>query len=963
MNCQIIARLRTKILWEGVHMRRIDIVKNALENLCKDVSNEEIEQGFSGYDTNTISEFANISRSNTSKELNLLVKKGEVLKIAGRPVYYFSKKRMEEIYHLVMTGNQVQHVISLKQIKGEDAIESKNFSCRENLDLILEKRPSLSKAIKLGKAAIIYPPNGLHTLILGPSGVGKTFFAEAMYNYAREHRNLKSDGKFIVFNCAEYADNPQLLLSQLFGYTKGAFTGADQEQVGIIDEADGGILLLDEVHRLPPQGQEILFTLIDKGYFRRLGENSTVHQVDLRLICATTEKIESNILITFLRRIPMVIDLPGLSESTVEERFGLIEGFFCGESIVLGMDIEVCREVILGLLFYDPRGNIGQLRSDIQTICAKGFLDYKLQGKSNGKIIVDINLLPDEVYQGILQIKKHRSEIENFSILNELKTFLFNGKHAGGISNPNADISQLYGKITQFYKNYLKQNMDKKDIMENIDIYIRQYMDSLIEKNHIFDFHEEKEKLSKMVSMAVYDISKNAIEMAELRLGRKLDRKTVIAFILHISALLERISSNYISKITNEELKKIENNQPNEYQVACEMKYYMETQFHVIIPKQEIAFFIAFLSAALSEKKEHTSRVGIVVVAHGKSTATSMADVANSLLDTSLCKAIDMDLNDSVEACLEKVTEFVVNTDTGKGVLLLVDMGSLNAFAEVIHQKTNIHVRSIGMVSTAVALEAVRKSLYSDEDLDSIANSLMNHLPYTGKMVSSELRYKKTMSGTGDLIIVTCISGKGVAVKLCELIKNEVALIEEEDFEIKPFDYKGSELTEEERERAVLLVGASDLKIEGVPYISIDEVIMGKGLQKIARILSRKEREEEQVEIPNFVVSKILTEYLTFLNPKKANETVNFSFAAINQNIKFHNKSSIRIRFLIHCCSMIERAILKQPLEYGNAKKVIENNQEKYGIVRKAFEIIEDTFSVGIDDTEVAYVLDLINTD
>lgn len=70
---------------------------------------------------------------------------------------------------------------------------------------------------------------------------------------------MKDDAPFKSFNCADYYNNPQLLMSQLFGYAKGAFTGADQDHEGLVEKADGGVLLLDEVHRLPPEGQEMLF--------------------------------------------------------------------------------------------------------------------------------------------------------------------------------------------------------------------------------------------------------------------------------------------------------------------------------------------------------------------------------------------------------------------------------------------------------------------------------------------------------------------------------------------------------------------------------------------------------------------------------------------------------------------------------------------------------------------------------
>ena len=130
---------------------------------------------------------------------------------------------------------------------------------------------SLKIAIEQAKR-LSYPPKGLNTLLVGPTGVGKTTFAEMMYNYGVHSGRMNSDAKFNIFNCSEYADNPQLLLSQLFGHAKGSFTGADKDKSGLIEKTNGGILLLDEIHRLPPEGQEMLFLLMDKGVYRRLGE-------------------------------------------------------------------------------------------------------------------------------------------------------------------------------------------------------------------------------------------------------------------------------------------------------------------------------------------------------------------------------------------------------------------------------------------------------------------------------------------------------------------------------------------------------------------------------------------------------------------------------------------------------------------------------------------------------------------
>ena len=86
-----------------------------------------------------------------------------------------------------------------------------------------------------------------------------------MYKYAIYARKLEAKAPFVLFNCADYYNNPQLLLSHIFGHVKGAFTGADVEKEGLVAKANGGILFLDEIHRLPPEGQEMIFYFIDTG--------------------------------------------------------------------------------------------------------------------------------------------------------------------------------------------------------------------------------------------------------------------------------------------------------------------------------------------------------------------------------------------------------------------------------------------------------------------------------------------------------------------------------------------------------------------------------------------------------------------------------------------------------------------------------------------------------------------------
>jgi DNA-binding NtrC family response regulator len=133
--------------------------------------------------------------------------------------------------------------------------------------------------LEVSRRIRLVAPRSTPVLIEGPTGSGKELVAEALHRLSTRSRK-----PLVVINCAAIPET--LLEAELFGHTRGAFTGAVQGRVGRIEAADGGTLFLDEIGELPLALQAKLLRFVERGELQRVGENDTVH-VDVRLVAAT----------------------------------------------------------------------------------------------------------------------------------------------------------------------------------------------------------------------------------------------------------------------------------------------------------------------------------------------------------------------------------------------------------------------------------------------------------------------------------------------------------------------------------------------------------------------------------------------------------------------------------------------------------------------------------------------------
>jgi transcriptional regulatory protein LevR/transcriptional regulator with AAA-type ATPase domain len=929
-------------------LKRIDKIYDYIVQASKILDKDKllIQKGFSAQE---IGDTLDILRNNVSKELNTLCREKKIIKIKNRPVLYFDRKCLEDILSIKLSEDleELSDINSLIDAQKEVIEDYSPFN-----DLI-GANTSLKNQIEQAKAALLYPPNGLHTLIVGSTGVGKSLFANIMYEYSKYIKKLPEDAPFVIFNCADYANNPQLLLSYVFGHIKGAFTGAEKEKEGIVSKADGGILFLDEIHRLPPEGQEMVFYFMDTGTYNKLGETDRTRKANVLLIGATTEDPNSTLLKTFVRRIPITISMPDFDERPIDDQIELIHYLISKEAQRVNKTIKISAEAIKALIGSTSFGNVGQLKSNIQLACAKGFLNCINTDES---IDINLNLLPPNIKNGILILGNKVDE--NATAWNIIpntitiqpdgnKTFL----ETDAYEPPFNIYSIIEDKTSALQEEGMSEDEIKNFITTDINLHLKQFYAKF--KN---DIHR-REGLLKIVDSDIIDFAEEIKTLAENRLNKKLNERFIYATSLHFSALFNRIKKKTVSFSSPIELPSTINSK--EYAVAKEIHSLIEKRYNLAIPPVEIEYLALLLTSI--QESSYQERVGIVVAAHGSSTATSMVAVAKKLFDADNILAVDMPLEMTPSDILETVIEKVKAVDEGKGVLLLVDMGSLNTFGDLITEKTKILTKSVDMVSTPLVLEAVRKCSLCDTDLNSVYSYLVTDFRgYTNKLITDEV------ATTDGVIVTICSTGKGAAIKLKELVQDIIDNITTDDINIIPIGLDNlnksiSHISNSNKIIAFIGIKNPDM---GIPFISIEHLIDGSGEKILKNLIDGKSIIAPNNKAENQIVLKTLCkqslrEMLTFLNPEKICSLLEDFVITIEKALCINYENSNKLRIMLHVACALERMIIDDSLVYKESPDTL--NKNNLSALKKASLIFKNSLSISLTNDELYYMVDMLN--
>ncbi|MBO8162687.1 MAG: sigma 54-interacting transcriptional regulator [Brevibacillus sp.] len=698
---------------------------------------------------------------------------------------------------------------------------------------IIGAKGTLKAAIQQLQAAVLYPPNGLHTLLFGATGVGKSRLAEAMYQYALEQNVLKRNAPFVVFNCADYAKNPQLLMSQLFGYVKGAFTGADQEKAGLVDKANGGILFLDEIHRLPPEGQENLFYLIDKGVYRRVGEVDFQRKANLLIVGATTERPESSLLLTLRRRIPMMVELPALAEWSEKERLALIFHFFNQEANRIGREVLVEKEVLQALLTYDCPGNTGQLHSDIRVLMARAFLNS--MSSEEQSVLVRCHDLPSHV------TTNRTGSSRDLTMLKKERYLFIPGQESLPVEpeEPGSGVTRLYEWIQQRYEN-LKEQGQNEDL---INLIVRRELEARLDQlaaDGEERIEERLMQLSKLVGERVVQTVEQMLWIAEKHLVFDYHR-VLYVLAIHLKGVLDRYQAGSLPPVGEEETVELDS---LAFQVAKEMSKIVQRMWGVDLPDREINFLAMYLSES-AIRVSPKPKIGVVVASYGQ-VAKSMVDVAHRLFQKQHALAVELYWNDDIQQAVERIGQHIRQADQGAGVILLADMGTLFLKEAEWQETFGVPTRVIAPVTTSLVVEVLRKCLYSDLTLEQLVADLApgGQPPQPTMTIPGSAKEKA--------IVSVCLTGDGAAHRLISLLKEKLGTRAEQIHFLNTSSLSIRKKAAEWQQQFEMLavVGTVNPMLEGIPFVSMEEILDERGLVFLKRLLAVHDAAEWRNDAP-----------------------------------------------------------------------------------------------------------------
>lgn len=658
----------------------------------------------------TIADALGMDRSNVARELNSLYRDGRVIKIQGKPTLYICRNTLSRRYPGAFFPSTIPKGSSIQDFSRPREHEPAAPAPTEltALETQVGVNGSMKTAVLHAKAAVMYPGHGLHTLVTGTVGVGKTMFVQKMYAHAVSRGALAPDAPLITVNCREHNSSPRLLMNQIFGYSRDAAPKGEKSRRGLIERAAGGILCLNGIEKLPPDVQDVLITLLEKNTYTRIGEASVNRQANVMVIGISTEAPDTPSMLSLSQRFPVQINIPDLKDRSTRELAEMLIETFQNETSATGLNFRISKEVFSCFLKATYPGNLGELSSAVKTTCSLVYLEYASAMPRPKIMEVNFRHLPPDVLRTIREDARKDQQIRELFSRHDFNYILFT---PAGFSTDHFTGQQFLELL------HSNPEGEKGEVILPAPLtiateYLRHYLNENAQ-NYVDHFSVLQDLFPETLLMV---------------LRQALTHHSEFTFLLNQPNGLYQLSSclhgglqGRLPLIPNAArlAENLESICPEEIRVVRSIQRLLTERDRSQIGDTVVCYLTACLSMA--RRRNTAGGIPVMLVCHGKDVAVSMAAYVNDSLNATIVHGLCYQEGMGFNQLLDQVTSLASQIDQGCGILLMADMSPLTELHEHILQATGIHTETVSNVSLPLLLSVCRRITQEDVTLHTLA--------------------------------------------------------------------------------------------------------------------------------------------------------------------------------------------------------------------------------------------------
>lgn len=901
-------------------------LEKEIRNLVAEYTKEFCRTNKIEYDTLSISKTLNISRTLASQYLNRMVKSGALIKIVSRPVYYLDKKIIEERFRIQLDTEMFYAVEDLTELFDKKLVARKGFMEAVGYDTTLRYLTTQCQA------AVKYPPCGVPMLIYGEHGVGKTFFSKLVYEYAKAEAVLPAQAKCCWLNYSKINENKLDDDEMLFG---SCFLNGSKElckRAGLLEEAQGGFVVIENVEQMSAKCLEKVISYIRSGTYTVRGD-SLVYHSKTRLIFTICENSCDGVENALLQVVPVMCKLPPLDSRPLKDKEELIIRYLRDEGKRIGKTVQISRRCLDFLLNTPFDYNISGLLGCMKTLCTNA---YFAQQSNRYKLQLFIYDLPDEILSKANRAKQYGDGGEELIDINLYE-----------MTRPADCTIKFFKALLNNYVGYREKRVELKGFIKECTECMNQYYDYIVfEKKYSNERIRNMEKVVNGIFSSVSD-------------------RYDIYIPYNCAFVITRIV--YCMIETNSEIREWNNEHhedvvamlhcltqyfPAEANVANEIMERMHSALDVSMDNINRMFLI--LNLQFYNRKISTANCKGLILEHGYSTASSIADVVNKLIGRHIFDAIDMPLEATVKDIMPVLRRFVKGCYVNENILLMVDMGSLENIAESLDELSNIRVGVINNVSTKVAL-SIGAKLIEGIEFERILRTVCEEMVCTYRIIDKVNR-------TNAVLFIT-EGGPGLTERVMQLFRN--SLTDKMELTLLSYDYSQMQGYMDKDEifhkyHVLFAVSTERLELKGIPVIMLENIVAAED-SEVIKIISEYFPKEETEKfkrnlLKNFSFENVV-KHLTILDADKLLDYIADALETLQQILNIQLNDTAVVGLYIHISNMIERIVTNSYFREEEAKKEMADADKQFvRVFHTAFGSICKHYGITVPQSEILYI-------